>query len=96
MNEFYDRYDERQKEQGQTYYEALGIAREDQEGRKKKRFDNWFFSMRRMLLSSSCLPLEIMYVSPLILVCILVCLSLFNYHLQLTMHLSYLLSDQYG
>lgn len=36
MNEYYDRYSERQKEQAKTYYEALGIAREDQEGRKKE------------------------------------------------------------
>jgi nitroreductase len=36
MNDYYDRYAERQKEQGKTYYESLGIAREDQEGRKKE------------------------------------------------------------
>ncbi|MCY8231660.1 nitroreductase [Priestia endophytica] len=42
-NDFYDRYAERQKEQGKTYYEALGIAREDQEGRHKGILRNFEF-----------------------------------------------------
>lgn len=42
-NDFYDRYAERQKEQGKTYYEALGIAREDQEGRHKGVLRNFEF-----------------------------------------------------
>ncbi|MCY8235460.1 nitroreductase [Priestia endophytica] len=42
-NDFYDRYAERQKEQGKTYYEAFGIAREDQEGRHKGVLRNFEF-----------------------------------------------------
>ena len=36
FNDYYGSYAERQKEQGQTHYEALGIAREDHEGRQKE------------------------------------------------------------
>ena len=42
-NDFYDRYAERQQEQGKAYYEGLGIAREDQEGRHKEVLRNLEF-----------------------------------------------------
>ena len=43
FNDYYGRYTERQKEQGQTHYEAMGIAREDHEGRQKEGLRNFTF-----------------------------------------------------
>lgn len=43
MKEYYGRYSERQKEQAKTYYGALGIAREDHEGRLKAVLRNFEF-----------------------------------------------------
>ncbi|WP_068498846.1 nitroreductase [Paenibacillus kribbensis] len=43
MKEYYGRYSERQKEQAKTYYEAVGIAREDHEGRFKTVLRNFEF-----------------------------------------------------
>ena len=43
FNDYYGRYAERQKEQGQTHYEAMGIAREDHEGRQKEGLRNFTF-----------------------------------------------------
>ena len=43
FNDYYGRYSERQKEQGKTHYEAMGIAREDYEGRQKEGLRNFEF-----------------------------------------------------
>ncbi|MCY9005599.1 nitroreductase family protein [Peribacillus frigoritolerans] len=43
INDYFDRYAERQKEQGKTYYESLGIARGDQEGRQRVALRNFEF-----------------------------------------------------
>ena len=43
FNDYYGRYSERQKEQGKTHYAAMGIAREDYEGRQKEGLRNFEF-----------------------------------------------------
>ena len=43
FNDYYGRYSERQKEQGKTHYAAMGIAREDYEGRQQEGLRNFEF-----------------------------------------------------
>lgn len=43
FDDYYGCYAERQKEQGQTHYEAIGIARDDHEGRQKEGLRNFTF-----------------------------------------------------
>lgn len=43
INDFSGRYKERQFAQGKTYYEALGVAREDKEARDEANFKNYTF-----------------------------------------------------